>query len=614
MINTIVTVNPSVTEPDNCKYVPLSQVLSHFKNKDTHDIEKIRSESDVEKQYKMKLSLPVVIFGGKFEKRKNKALQKASGLVVLDFDCETNAERQKIKTILDNDKYILSYFTSTRGMGWKALVRIPKVESDKEFKQYWYAIDERYPDVDSACKDISRACFYSYDQELVYNEDAIVFKEKRAKNIQKASEKVSGSTNYALLNKAANFIRNSIMGERHNNILKAARLAGGWVAGGRVDYQEAKRILDNEARKIDPGNFQTNQQAVEDGLDNGMDFPLKKKQEESLLSQTRIEEQFDKIYWSLEDTKDEIMAKFETGIEQGYKTGYPDIDELYNMYLGYTTYIYGPSFSGKSQIWFDFLKNFSFRYDMKHVVFSPETGSATDVFIKLVEMVAGSDFYDRYNNKMNKESLKKAMDFVNEHFIIIDPGLKSMNLDDIIASCEMIERVYDMKIHTLTIDPWNDLNHDMSSHNNRDDLYLEDALKKLRVISHVNDWHICVITHARDQKMREQNGIRYYPPATFREVAGGQTWSRRGFMMSSVWRPHSDLENVDGVELEGNETFFIQQKYKPSWAGEKGKTYLRYDLKKHCYYTGTGGLKRYARLDPDPNKQTQQEYVDTAPF
>jgi hypothetical protein len=171
-----------------------------------------------------------------------------------------------------------------------------------------------------------------------------------------------------------------------------------------------------------------------------------------------------------------------------------------------------------------------------------------------------------------------------------------------------------MKIHTLTIDPWNDLNHDMSSHNNRDDLYLEDALKKLRVISHVNDWHICVITHARDQKMREQNGIRYYPPATFREVAGGQTWSRRGFMMSSVWRPHSDLENVDGVELEGNETFFIQQKYKPSWAGEKGKTYLRYDLKKHCYYTGTGGLKRYARLDPDPNKQTQQEYVDAAPF
>lgn len=613
MSDPIVTINPSVQQPNNCKHVNLSKVLAHFKNKDKHDIQKLRAESDSEKQNAMKLSLPVVIFGGKFSARKNSGLIEHSGLVVLDFDCKSKAESEKIETILSNDKFIYSYFSSTRGMGWKALVQIPKVQSDKEFKEYWHAIDDRYPDVDAACKDICRACFYSYDPTLVVNHDAEVFTEKRKPNLQKASQKVSRSTNYSLLNKAANLIRNAEVGERHNTILKASRLAGGWVSAGRVDYQEAQRILENEAMKKDPDDFETNKRAVSDGLDHGMREPLEKQEQDQMLSKQRIEEKFDKIYWSLEDTRDEILTKYEVGIEDGYQTGYSNIDELYNMHLGYTTYIYGPAFSGKSQIWFDFLKNFSFRYNMKHVVFSPETGTATDIFIKFIEMVAGADFYDEYDNKMDKQSLEQAMDFVNEHFIIIDPGVHSMNLDDIIASCEMIERVYDMKIHTLTIDPWNDLQHDMSNHNNRDDLYLEDALKKLRVISNVNNWHVCVITHARDQALVNQNGKRYYPPATFREIAGGQTWSRRGFMMSSIWRPPEGLDEFGDIELEGNETFFLQQKYKPEWAGDKGTTYLRYDPKRHCYYSGTGALKEFAQLDTE-EKEVEQTYVETAPF
>lgn len=614
MINPTVTINPSVRQPGECEYVELSKVLSHFKNKDNHNIQKLREETDEKRQQQMKIELPVVIFGGKFSSRNNDSLQESSGLVVLDFDCKSKAEREKIKNILDNDKYIYSYFTSTRGMGWKALVQIPKVKNDKEFKHYWYAIDDRYPDVDAACKDICRACFYSYDPDLVINEDAEVFDMKSEQNVQKAAEKVSKNTNYGLLNKAANLIRNSSIGERHNNILSAARLAGGWVAAGRVDYQEAQRILENEAQKIDPDDFETNRRAVEDGLEHGMQSPLNEEEQQKLTSKQRIEEKFDKVYWTLDDVWDQVLVKYEHGLEEGYKTGYSDIDEVYNLYLGYTTYIYGPSFSGKSQVWFDFLKNYSYRYGMKHAIFSPETGDAGDVFTKILEMVAGADIYDEYDNQMSREALEKAKEFVNKHFIILDPGMKSMDLDDIIASCEMVERVYDMKIHTLTIDPWNDLDHNLDNYQYRDDKYLEDALKKMRVVANYNNWHIAIVTHARDQGLVEKKGQKFYPPATFREVAGGQTWSRRGFMMSSVWRPPKGLNEYGKHELEGNETFWIQQKYKPEWAGNKGAAVLRYDAKRHCYYTGTGALKRYADLGEE--RKAQQDYIETetAPF
>lgn len=605
----MITINPNIREPEKCEHVKLENVLAHFKKQDKHGITELRQLSDKDAQNKRKMELPVVIFGGKFSSRNNKSLVEASGLMILDFDCESKAESEKILNRIKDDEYIFCYFRSTRGLGWKALVKIPIVQSDKEYKLYWNAVEEYFPNVDSACKDISRACFYSYDPELKVNPQSKVWKRKKDPKLQRASQKVSKSTNYSLVNKALNVIRMANVGERHNKILAASRLCGGWVASGKVDYQEAQRLLEQEAYHIDPDDFKTNKRAITDGLDHGMRDPL---DEDKYFAQENIEQKFDKIYWTLNDVDDEIESKFEIGIEDGFKTGYDSIDEHYTMYLGYTTYIYGAPFSGKSQIWFDILKNYSYRYGMRHVIYSPETGSAADVFIELIQMVSGADFYDLHGYKMDKQTMIEAKKFVDEHFIVLDPGAKSMTVDDLIASCEMIERVYNTKIHTVTIDPWNDLYHDMKDQNYREDKYLEEFLKKIRVTAHLNHWHICVITHTRDQQKEKKGNVMFYPPATFREIAGGQTWSRRGFMMVSVWRPAEGLEEYGGMEFNGNETLWIQQKFKPKYAGKKGIAVVKYKPQKHCYYEGTEALPRYAKKDPA--KEAKQLYSDEAPF
>lgn len=603
----IVTINPSVKQPSECEHVSLMNVLKRFKTHDKNNIELLRAEEDPDKQQKMKIDLPVAVFGGKFSDRKNSGLIEASGLMILDFDCYSQAESNKIKTQLSDDEYVLSYFKSTRGFGYKALIRIPIVKDDKEYKQYWNAVEKRFPNVDPACKDIARACFYTYDPELVINKDAKVWDVKESDNIQRASVKISKGTNYALVNRALNLIRMADVGERHNKILSASRLCGGWVASGKVDYQEAQRLLEQEALYIDPQDFKTNQLAITDGLDHGMRDPL---DDEKYFQEQDIEQKFDKIYWTLKDVEDELDAKYEEGLKVGYKTGYKDVDELYSLHLGYTTYIYGAAFSGKSLVWFDFLKNFSYRYGMKHVIFSPETGSATDVHIKLIEMVAGSDFYDKGYGRMSYDQRNEAKKFVDEHFIVIDPEMKQMSLAELIASCEMIERVFNTKIHTLTIDPWNDLFHNMKEFNYRQDMYLEKLLRDLRVTAQFNQWHICVITHTSDQAFEGSGAQRFQPPATFREIAGGQAWSRRGFMMASVWRPPVWMDEFNGDALEGNETFWFQQKYKPEWAGARGTACLKYDIKKKRYYGK--GLHDTAVL----NKQDEakQFYSMDAPF
>lgn len=570
-----VSLFPNVRDTNTVKNVGVMTVLKNFKTNDKHNIEQLR-QSSKEQQSKLKMDLPVVIFGGTFNERRSSELKEASGLMVLDFDCDTQSESERIEQICKHDDYIWAYFRSTRGLGWKALVQIPKVKDDKEYKEYWNAVNNHFPDIDAACKDIARSCFYSYDPDLVVKKDFKKFTKKLSEQKTKTvNKKLSRKTNYDLLNKALNLIRNAEKGERHNTILKAARLCGGWVAAGKVDYQEAERLLVQEANKFNPDDGRTNDKTISDGLDHGMREPL---DDEQIFTQEKLEQKYDKLYYTLADVEDDLIKKRSEGIPKGYETGHRNFDEKYRMHLGYTTYIYGAPFSGKSLVWFHILTRYSIRYNMKHVIFSPETGSASDIMITLMELYAGANFYQDKGQAMSDEQYKAAKDFVDQHFIVIDPKEKTMTIDELISSCEIIERVYNVKIHTVTIDPFNDL--DANFNGDPRDIWLEKQLRKARVVAMVNQWHICIVTHTQDQKAIRTTEGAFYDIATFREVAGGQAWSRRGFMMMSVFRPHEKQTEVRGIDVKRNSTLIDIQKYKPKWAGETGIVHWQYNLRK----------------------------------
>lgn len=136
-------------------------------------IQKLRFEPDKEKQKEIKFTLPVVCFNGEFHRRENSMLKNSSGLIVLDFD-ELDDPISK-KESLKQDQNIFSAWISPRGNGVKALVKIHQVKNDKEFKQVFKQIQKKYPDIDQSGKDISRACFESYDPDLYLNLDSVPF-------------------------------------------------------------------------------------------------------------------------------------------------------------------------------------------------------------------------------------------------------------------------------------------------------------------------------------------------------------------------------------------------------------------------------------------------------
>ena len=135
--------------------------------KSKKQIEQLRFEPDIEKKKELKLLLPVVCFNGEFVKRANNFFKKPSGLLILDFDHLPNST--EFKQTLSQDNRIFACWISPSGDGVKALIRIPLVANDEEFKAVFKQVVKIYPSADQSGKDIARACFESYDPEIYVN-------------------------------------------------------------------------------------------------------------------------------------------------------------------------------------------------------------------------------------------------------------------------------------------------------------------------------------------------------------------------------------------------------------------------------------------------------------
>jgi hypothetical protein len=135
----------------------------------------IRTTTDEDKQQELKKKLPVVCFNGFFSNRSKAGFKKSSGLMVLDFDHIKDLESSiEFKEKLVEDNHIFAAWISPR-YGVKALYRIIDVDNDAHFKKVFEQVKEKYPEMDDSGKDISRACFESYDPDIYVNLNADVF-------------------------------------------------------------------------------------------------------------------------------------------------------------------------------------------------------------------------------------------------------------------------------------------------------------------------------------------------------------------------------------------------------------------------------------------------------
>lgn len=296
------------------KDITVKEALERIKSgNNIKDIERLRTahaENDKKKKdYIKRNSLWAVTFAGTFHAHSKDKLNKSSGLAIMDFDHVHNPEFYK-KYHFDNFTHVFAAWISPSGDGVKFLVRIPFVDSDAEYKEYYNSLLKYFnnANADPATKDISRYCFESYDPNLLQREfektSVWLGKEKEHKPVNKTvAVKVATDDDRAkILDIAAQMIERAKDGEKHYTLLKASRLLGGYVESGAIDEQTAIETLETciQNRSID--NFESAQRAIRSGIKFGKLDPITYDFQQPYFPEFKIEfpiNVFPKMYQDL---------------------------------------------------------------------------------------------------------------------------------------------------------------------------------------------------------------------------------------------------------------------------------------------------------------------------
>ncbi len=303
--------------------------------------------------------------------------------------------------------------------------------------------------------------------------------------------------------------------------------------------------------------------------------------------------------YKVEDVKDSLNTLRTEGVKKGAWTGFSSLFDKYSMKKGSTTYIYAGAHQGKSQFGFEVMVNLAEYSGWKWAVYSPETGSPTEVFAELLWVYLRKPFLINDHITATDEEKEKAVEFISKHFFLVDSGLQDLSIEGFYTAVEQIEEDNFLKIDGCMIDPFTEIRTDVSS-GVRDDIAIGQVLTKVRKHSAERNYHSIVTVHTKYQTAKYKNGIPYVDVPTMNDIAGGMQWSRKGMMVLNVWRCPYGLEDENGVPYEPNQVKITVVKAKPKIVGKLGSVTLYYDKMKNRYYEyDNRGQKQYAY--PQPN-------------
>lgn len=449
----MITVFKNFNETDKPSYYEIDKVLLGIKTGSIkNQIIQIRNTTDKKTKDILKKQLPCICFSGKFSKRADAFLTEHSGFVVLDWDKLDNPEQKK-KEISKYD-FIYSAFISPSGDGVKAIARIPK-ESEKH-RGYYNGLLSVFKDLDPTNRNESRICYASYDPEIYINKDAkefnVYIEKQQVKQELKETPKVK--TDYSKINISLNMIRNATDGHKHETLLKASKLMGGYIQTGYVDEYEAIRLLESEIASMDISDFKQAQRTIRDGIEYGKMHPITEYKEVKSRVKVSITPSEIEAYLSSKEEIDNYLHQWRTGtFKRGLTTGIDSLDRYFLFKEGNFNVFNGFDNVGKSTtLWYLILLSV-LRHDWNWVIYSAENSNGA-VLKRLIEF-----YWSEKIDMLTTEQFLQAKNFLNERITIIN-NKQLYNFKDILFICDNLKK--EKNIKGCLIDPYNGLKIDLS--------------------------------------------------------------------------------------------------------------------------------------------------------
>ena len=576
---------------------PIAVALKRIQEGASKDkIDKIRSG---EKEFKM--SLPVVLFSGEFRNRQDSDLVRHSGFIVLDFD---HIDIEKSKPLIGTDPYIYACWISPSGDGIKALSRISNPERHRDhFKALVAYFKKQYDlEVDASGINESRACYESYDPDIIINEDSSVF---GAFQVDSNQEQVAVSqsdsyTDYFKLNLAAKMIRQAADGEKHNTLLRAGRLCGGYVAAGRMEEDEVIRVLTREILKRDVDDEEHTVRTLREAVDKGKEDPITVTiQDEKKARRELLINDGDMSFISSDDEDFRWIDDFANGkIPVGLDTGDAELDKFFR-YKKEFVIVNGHSNVGKTTMVLYLMINSSLRHGWKWVVYSSENRTAS-LKMSLIQFAMNKAI-----SSLNYMQRKKAYEWVGNHFTIIS-NKQIYSYTDIIIFLEKILK--QQAVDAVFVDPYNSLKLDMRNSSIGVHDYHYEAASEFLTFSTTHDVAVWLNMHAvtEAQRRKGNDGLPVAPYAE--DTEGGGKFVNRSDCFVTI---HRKVQHPDPNERKVTE-FHVRKVRDVETGGEPTplEQPVRFEMN-----TSRTGFRLYKSqkdlfqvLDLEPSEQSYLEW------
>ena len=253
-------------------------------------IELIRSESDKDKQDTLKKQLPAItpvtlLYHRKRDTTFTQKVRYQWPVLMGDVDKKDNPslDMAELKKHLSRLPYLLLCAYSVRGGLW-FVVRVPDGQTPETLAAHFRYLQKLFSQKFGIVLDNTKGGnptdlrFVSYDAAPFFNEQATVMSgaytpPKPTPKTHRPFRQVDFKRpDEELLNRLLRFVQGAAEGQRHERLLKAATVAGGYIATGRMEEQTAIYGLETVASEWP--TFSKSQKTIRDGIRYGLTAPI----------------------------------------------------------------------------------------------------------------------------------------------------------------------------------------------------------------------------------------------------------------------------------------------------------------------------------------------------
>lgn len=304
-----------------------------------------------------------------------------------------------------------------------------------------------------------------------------------------------------------------------------------------------------------------------------------------------------------EEVSIEVGDFYVNGLPKGDSIQHAELNKLLTWRRGEMTCVTGIPGSGKSDMVDEIAVALAVQHGWKFGVYSPENYPVGLHVVKLMEKYAAMAFFSQ-TEKMDPETMLKALDFILEHFHFIRMDVADVTVDGILQKAKDLKLRYG--IDGFIADPWNRIEHNIPPGISETN-YVSKSLDKINRFKVDYNVHWFQVAHPVKMRKAKDDPMRYEVPTLY-DISGSSNFFNKTDNGMCVYR-----------DFLTNKTSVFVQKVKWKFMGKVGSVDFDYDIPTGRYKeTAAIGWHKHYRPEPpersNNNRLPYRDDVEDVPF